>query len=337
MPTLAENTMSQFGRANNLANQSANLGFSALGGAMGGYGRAAGYRPQDVTAGQVGSTNLQPYMNPYTRNVIDTTMGEMNRQETMQGNNIQDAAQKAGAFGGDRMSVQLAENNRNFDQQRAGTLAQLNQANFGNAQNMAQGDIGNRLQADLSNQGMRAGMNQFGVGGLAGLGSGMSQFGQSQMGNLAQQGFNMGQNLEQRNMAAGTAQQQQQQQILDQIKNATQGWSGYGDTGLARYFGATQNPGGYGTQTTQTNPGILGMIGGIGSMVAPFFSDRRLKKNIESADIVNGYNTYDYNYVWESDNAPKTRGVMADEVLLLNPSAVGMHSSGFLVVDYGQL
>jgi hypothetical protein len=338
------------GQGNNLMGR----GLGTLGQATGIMGNMAGMNPGNVKAGQLAGTNLNPYMNPYQRNVINTTMGEMNRQETMQDNNIQDAAQRAGAFGGDRMAIQQAENNRNYDAQRAQTLAGLNSSNFANAQQMATGDINRTMQANLANQGVRAGQQQFGAQGLAGVGQGLmgmgqnqNQFGQNQLGNLANMGFGWGQNLEQRQMQMGGMQQQQQQQLLDLIKGQTQGWTGYGDTGLARYFGSISSPNGYGTQnsnsTTSSNPGIMGILGGIGSMIAPFMSDIRLKKNVKPSGFIkvkgdNGTShdlgVYEYNYMW--DNKTRYRGVMAQEVLQVKPSAV-IQVGDFLAVNYAAL
>jgi hypothetical protein len=287
-----------------------------LGGATGAYNRMAGMSPSQIQEQSLAGTDLGGYMNPFQRQVTDATMGELGRQEKLQDLAIQDQAQRAGAFGGDRMAIQQAENNRNFDQTRAQTLANLNFQNFGNAQSMATNDINRNFQAQQANQGMNAGMmqagaaglanmagqgasglsslGQFGVSGLGGLGqSGLSglgglgqsmasmgqnqqQFGQQQLGGLAQQGFGMGQNLEQRTMAAGNQQQQQMQSILDAIKAQTLGWQNYGDVGLARYFGATQSPNGYGTSntkgtvTTSSSPGIGGILGSIAQIGGMF-------------------------------------------------------------------
>jgi hypothetical protein len=218
--TLAQNTMGAFGDALGGARDMANFNTG------------------------VGNMNLQPYMNPFTQDVTNTTMNEMNRQEGLQNNNIQDAAQRAGAFGGDRMSVQMAENNRNYDAQRASTLAGLNSNNFLNAQNVAGQDLSRGL-----------GARQFGINNLF---------------NGANMGFGFGQSLDSRLAGAGATQQATNQQILDSIQNAFKGWAGAGDTGLARYTGAIQDPHSYGTQTSNTQPGIMGLLGGIGSMIAPF-------------------------------------------------------------------
>lgn len=287
-----------------------------LGGATNAFNRMASTAPGQIQEQSLSGTNLSSYMNPFQQQVIDATMGEMGRQEKLQDLSIQDQAQRVGAFGGDRMAVQQAENNRNFDQTRAQTLANLNFQNFGNAQNMATSDINRNFQAQQANQGTNANMmqagaaglsnmagqgasglsslGQFGVSGLsslgqsglsglgslgqgmAGMGQNQMQFGQNQMGNLANQGFNMGQQINSNQMQVGNQQQGQLQDILNNIMGQTNAWQNYGDTGLQRYFGATQNPGGYGTQTTNgtvtgsSNPGIAGILGGIGSIAGAF-------------------------------------------------------------------
>jgi hypothetical protein len=163
--------------------------------------------------GPLANANLSPYMNPYTKDVIGTTMGEMNRQEQIQGNQLASDATQQGTFGGDRFGVQMAENNRNYDQQRANTLASLNQSNFGQAQGAAQQDVVNRLNA---------------AGGL---------------GNMANMGFTAGNQLQQNQLAAGALQQQQQQSILDAIKGQYQGFTGQGANALASAIAAIQGMG----------------------------------------------------------------------------------------------
>lgn len=114
---------------------------------------------QNVQAGQIGSTNLDQYMNPYTSQVIDTTMADIERQRQMAANQTAAQATAAGAFGGSREGVMQAETNKNYAQQAAQMAAQLRQADFMNAQQMAGQDIATRMQAGLANQqaGLQAG------------------------------------------------------------------------------------------------------------------------------------------------------------------------------------
>lgn len=114
---------------------------------------------QNVQAGQIASTNLGQYMNPYTSQVIDTTMADIERQRQMAANQTAAQATAAGAFGGSREGVMQAETNKNYAQQAAQIAAQLRQADFMNAQQMAGQDIATRMQAGLANQqaGLQAG------------------------------------------------------------------------------------------------------------------------------------------------------------------------------------
>jgi hypothetical protein len=63
-------------------------------------------------------------------------------------------------------------------------------------------------------------------------------------------------------------------------------------------------------------------------------SDRRLKRNIVPRGTHGPYQVYDYQYLWSDD---WYRGVMADEVALIKPSAVIRHASGYDLVNYGAL
>jgi hypothetical protein len=242
--------------------------------AAGGFGAAAGMMPTDITAGQLADTNLDPYMDPYQRNVIDTTMEELYRQEMMNRNNIGSQFQAAGAFGGDRQAIESAENRRNFNTQRGGILAQLNSANFKNAQEMAGRDIDRRFGADQANQGMRTGMYQFGTQGKAGLGrdamgAGMDWYDPDRLSRLADQGFGFADTIAKNNLQSGMLQQQQIQSIIDAARLQWEQFQGRPMEGLGALTGSMRPLGG---TTTTNNPGVLGILGGglkaLGGMTA---------------------------------------------------------------------
>jgi len=74
----------------------------------------------------------------------------------------------------------------------------------------------------------------------------------------------------------------------------------------------------------------------IGTSLLGFFSDRRLKDNIQKVGTENGYNIY----TWDWNNKAKSlglkgsgKGVIADEVKQVKPEAVKRHQ-GFDTVDY---
>ena len=113
---------------------------------------AAPIRAQNVQAGQIASTNLGAYTNPYETQVVNTALGDLERSRQMQQNQLGAQASAARAFGGSRQGIAEAETNRAFAQQAANTAAQLRQAGYGQAQQLAGQDIATRMQAGLANQ-----------------------------------------------------------------------------------------------------------------------------------------------------------------------------------------
>jgi hypothetical protein len=259
----------------------------------------AGYTPEEIRAKSLANTNLDPYMNPYTKSVINTTMGKLNRQEAGQQQAIDDSSAAQNAFGGSRMYVQKANENKNFDELRAQTMAGLNAQNFGQAQQAGQFDINSKLKADLANQGMNANLMSGGAQGLGSLasifsglganllGSGAGTVGNAAggMGNLASNvlgtggsvnrdalgglsqqanfGFGMGQDLQKNQMASGEMQRQLNQSIIDAIKGQTGGATGAGGNALMTLISSLPGIGTAGKTETQNNPGIMGVLGPI--------------------------------------------------------------------------
>ena len=85
----------------------------------------------------LGPNAYQAYMSPYQQEVIDTTLSEYDRQAAMQRQGIGQQAIQAGAFGGGREGVQLAEYDVGSAAKRAMTLAQLLQSGYQQAQTAA--------------------------------------------------------------------------------------------------------------------------------------------------------------------------------------------------------
>lgn len=317
--------------------------------AAGQYGTAAGMTPSDVSAGQLAGTDLSPYMNPYQHDVIDSSMSELYRQEDLKRQALGDEAMKSGAWGGDRQGVEAASNRRDFNDQRMGLLSQLNSANFLNAQNMANTDIGRRFDADKTNQGMRQSMSQFGTQGMSNLGAGamdagMKWFNPSNLAALSQQGFNYQDTIAKNNLQAGALQQQQQQQIIDAAKLAWEQFQNRPIQGLAAITGSTQIPSG-GTTTTSQNPGALGILGtglqafgSLASMPMLGMSDKTMKTDITplGKDKGTGLKMYAYRYKGDPKTYPKVVGPMAQEVKKKYPDKV-KKISGRLTVETGLL
>lgn len=135
-------------------NGTAMAGFGA-GNATGSGYTAANMDPvAHIQAGQFAGTDINPYMNPFLGQVVDQTSADMERARLIQQNQADDAAQRAGSFGGSRHGIANAETNRNFYDRLGATMGALRSQGYENAQRAAFQDIGNRMQADLANQGM---------------------------------------------------------------------------------------------------------------------------------------------------------------------------------------
>jgi hypothetical protein len=109
---------------------------------------------QSYQAAQLSDKNINDYMNPYTQNVIDTTMSDLNKARQQALNSTGAAATAGGAFGGDRHAIMEAQNNADYMDQVARSSAQLRNQGYQNAQSAAMGDVNAMNQSYQSNAGM---------------------------------------------------------------------------------------------------------------------------------------------------------------------------------------
>jgi hypothetical protein len=160
---------------------------------------AAGINPSaGYASGTLANTDLAQYMNPYTDQVINQTMGDLDRARQMAMNQTGAQAQAGNAFGGGRHALMEAQTNSDFFDQQARASGALRNQGFQNAQQAAQFDIGNQNQA-----------SQFNLG----------QDLQSRLANMQNRQFNAGA----KNQASQFAQQSGLQQALANASNRTQG------------------------------------------------------------------------------------------------------------------
>ena len=141
-----------------------------------GVGSFAPFLQQAQTAGTAAGTSLggvgigatafqqgvQDFMSPYQQDVIDVTLSEFDRQKQIQEQSIRDQAVAAGAFGGGREGVQLAEFGTGAARERALLQSGLLQQGFQQAQGARQQDIVNRGALATSQLGL--GQFQQGLG-----------------------------------------------------------------------------------------------------------------------------------------------------------------------------
>jgi hypothetical protein len=335
-PTTAATTQAQQGL---IDFAQSGVGTPALNSAVSAAGGVAGYTPQQITAGQIANTDLTPYENPYTSDVINTTNSDLARANDILNTNTNASATAAGAFGGDRSAVANNLNNESYLRTLASTDAGLNSANFTQAQTAASQDIASRLSAAQGNQ------------TAAATGAGLNLQGASLLGTLSGQQVSQGAGL--LGLIDSVGQQQQAQQQSVDTANAGQFQTNLSNEeqlqqlinqalGLVPQTGTTTSSGtASGTsneQDTSTGGSLLDLTkaaGNIASVVA--LSDGRLKRDIITlGHDAKGRRWIEYSYCFDNPGV-RRRGVIAQEVAKTDPDAVQRHESGWLMVDYAKL
>lgn len=298
-------------------------GMDALQQAMAAMQGAVGYNPQMVQAGSLLDMDLSAYMNPYTSQVVDAALADIERFGQMQQVQNAAAAQKAGAFGGSRHGVVEAETNRAMLDQAARTAAGLRSSAFDAATGLATGDLQRQLQAALANQGaglsaaqmaMMGGMN---LGQLAQLEQQMRMAGAQALGNV------------------GAMQQAFTQQQLDAIRNLPLEQQQIRNTAMGLLSPLAGN-----STTTQSQQAGWGQLLGQGLSLGLMFSDERVKADIDDIDgdealeKLNRLSGHEYRY---RGDTTRTGGVMAQDVEKVMPEAVVSTPGGIKAVDYGRI
>jgi hypothetical protein len=212
-------------------------------------GAQGSYQPALATAMQYGTqagqaitpSQIQAAMNPYTQNVVQSTMDVMNQQQAQAMSQLRGTEAQQGAFGGTRAAV--AESNLAAQQERSKDqiVAGLMQQGYSNAVAQAQAD--------------RA---------AAGTGAGL-------MSGLAGQAANLPLSQAQAELGTGALQQQLAQQQLNvpyqQFLQAQAypyqqlSWLAGLGTGVGSQLGGTSTSGGT-TTTTPAQPSLLSQITG---------------------------------------------------------------------------
>ena len=94
-----------------------------------------------VPAAQVAGRDLNPYLNPYTTNVIDASMRDLGNAQAASLNQQGAQASAAGAFGGSRHGIADSATRLGYSQQAGDMANKMNLANYNNAMGLAQGDV----------------------------------------------------------------------------------------------------------------------------------------------------------------------------------------------------
>ena len=204
-----------------------------------------GYTPSTVGAGQLATTSLTPYMNPYTTEVIKANESDILRGGAIGLNELNAQASAANAFGGSRHGVATGEMGRNIVDQLAQSSAGLRQQGFQQAGQAALADIGNRMNVDQFNvsSGLQGAQQRLGAAG--------------QLADISNLGFGMGQTVTKNLAQQGAQQQAMQQALIDAAKQRFAGYTGQPQNTLgylSQALGATTAGQ---TQTNTKQPGRL--------------------------------------------------------------------------------
>ena len=139
-------------KAFDLIRQQAASGTGGLANAQGVAAGVGGFQPGAITAQGIAGADLNPYMNPYIENVVDNTERRAEQRFAEQQITRDDAAIRAGAFGGDRRFVQDALARRDLNEQLDTINAEGYAAAFDRATGLFSSDADRRLSAGIANE-----------------------------------------------------------------------------------------------------------------------------------------------------------------------------------------
>lgn len=304
--------------------------------------------PSLSNAAQLDAQGIRSLFNPYQQDVVDTTTQQLEEANARQLNAIKARQAAEGAYGGNRGALQETEQNRNFGNTLANTIAGLNNAGWNTAAQLGMQNTGLQQGTNLANQAAQnqaaltnkqaqnqislanqAARNQIGLANAQAQNQ-MAAFNaaqQNQVGEFnAQMGLNAA-NLQnttanadwQRQMQAlqsllgtGATQQQFAQQAIDVPFTELARYAGY----VPGNYGSSQATPIYGPNTLQTLLPFLGLG-------AAALSDETTKKDKQKLgkDPATKLDMYAFRYKGEPANAPKTVGPMAQQVEQKYPGA----------------
>lgn len=254
------------------------------------------------SAAQLGAGDINSFFNPYQKDVVGTTeqqLGEAN-DKTLAAIRARQGAE--GAYGGNRGALEESEQNRNYGNTLASTVAGLNQSGWNNAANLGMGNAQMRQQTGMQNTQNQQQANIFNA---------------QQQTNAKTQEWEHQMQALQGLMGWGNQQQQQAQKETMQPYTALDIFRGV-VPGTYASSGTSSQPI-YGASPFQTALGVgtlgAGLLGGA--------SDRTLKTDIQKLgeDEKTGLDMYAFRYKGDPKNTMKVVGPMAQDVEVKFPGS----------------
>ena len=273
----------------------------------------------NITFGEWTPDEAARRMNPYTDEVIDKTLSDMQRQWQLESGGINDSALEAGAFGGSRHGIQQAEGFRNTLDRMGSASAGLRKAGY----DTARGEYDTDRAAVVTEQNANAG--------------------------AAADRMSLGTSAANLLSSIGADQQKYEQGILDKAK-AEMEWrnGGYQKDNL-NWLQSINAMSPYSRESTNVNIGpgpdttgqlIGGGVSAIGALAPLLLSDERAKENITPADPEQslaelvGLPISDYDYTQEAQEMgmPESRtGPMAQDYQQIGET--GETDNGLMTID----
>lgn len=297
-----------------------------------------------VQAGSIPNTDLSKYLNPYTNEVVDKSMADLDNSRLKSLNDNASRASAAGAFGGSRSAIVDAVTNSETARQSGLLSSQLRSDAYDKATGLATTDLNRAFQGDTTNaaNNLTAAQanesNKLAAGGLVlNAGTTLGQLaGSQQQAYLSDAAALAG---------AGGAAQGREQQKLDALRAEWDLLQGHdkdalnlrlASLGMTPYSttqttdGTTTKESSGGTDWATTILGGVKAISGLASL-----SDDNMKEDITKLGEIpdKGLNAYAFRYKGDPKTYPKSIGLMASEVEKVMPDAVSK-VNGVRFVNY---
>lgn len=253
----------------------------------------------------IANTDMSKYMNPYTDEVINKSMADMDRSRVtaLMGNS--DAAQKAGAFGGSRHGIVDAVTNAESIKDQGLMASQLRSSGYDKALAAAQQDISNQASSATATIDAR----NKSLGSLIQTGMLEKQLGQEKI-NSDIAKFNEKRDYDLENL---------------NLRLSALGMTPYGKTENVKK--ETQG-GSSGTDFAQLGLGIFSLLFGLSEDSTK--TDKEKVGKLPGTDL----DLWAYRYKKDPKNYPKIVGVMASDVEKKMPEAI-QKVGGKRIVNYG--
>lgn len=307
-----------------------------VGGNVGDYGSpTASYEgvnwQSNAPAAQLTPDAIRAMFNPYQKDVVDTTTQQLQEANDKQLSAIRARQASEGAYGGNRGALQESEQNRNFGNTLASTVAGLNFGGYNTAANLGMGNTQLQQQTTLANQDA---YNR--AQALA------SQMWQQNAQFNAQQALNasaMENNLKNADWQRQLQQIQtllgtggEQQTLAQKALNVPYTALGALQGTIPQNYGSSTSTPIYGPTTAST----LGSVAALGAGALGAFSDETMKKDKDKLGKhpATGLNIYSYRWKGQPSDAPKSIGPMAQEVEQKYPGST-MRVGGKMMIKGG--